>query len=147
MEIRAVLGACASLWSALLVDFSWSWKQSEQASSRCLGRISSTWNTFCGRLDPSRCLLLRLTSCVIFAMKTATNSQDYERHTVSTRLTLYYDGHAVAVSHYACRAQTSQGKVPGLCPIPQVFEKEDEPNRNRTWIRLLRHETGRPLHV
>jgi len=94
-----------------------------------------------------RCLLLRLTSCVIFAMKTATNSQDYERHTVSTRLTLYYDGHAVAVSHYACRAQTSQGKVPGLCPIPQVFEKEDEPNRNRTWIRLLRHETGRPLHV
>lgn len=39
------------------------------------------------------------------------------------------------------------GKVPGLCPIPQVFEKEDEPNRNLTWIRLLRHETGRPLHV
>ena len=39
------------------------------------------------------------------------------------------------------------GKVPGLCPIPQVFEKEDEPYRNRTWIRLLRHETGRPLHV
>ena len=83
-------------------------------------------------------------------MKTATNSQDYERHTVSTRLTLHYDGHAVVVSHYACRAQTSQvcrGKVPGLCPQPQVFEKEDEPNRNRTWIRLLRHETGRPVHV
>ena len=48
-------------------------------------------------------------------MKTATNSQDYERHTVSTKLTLHYDGHAVAVSHYACRAQISQGEKSRDC--------------------------------